>query len=96
MAQTLKDTIPYFVGAVPRDQALKRAQLVAARRELRRVGSSYRQAVRASEAADAGLTTLWREAYALGMVDAEPPADRSRMVSLLHAAVAATHRPGMA
>ncbi|MEU2168051.1 DUF3732 domain-containing protein [Micromonospora chersina] len=93
MAQTLKDTIPYFVGAVPRDQALKRAQLASTRRELRRVEASYRQAEQASQAADAGLTTLWREAYALGMVEAEPPADRSTMVNLLHAAVTATTAP---
>lgn len=89
MAQTLKDTIPYFIGAVPRDQALKRAQLTAARRELRRAETIYRQATRASEAADAGLATLWREAYALGMVDAAQPADRASTVGLLHAAVTA-------
>ncbi|MFG3705485.1 DUF3732 domain-containing protein [Micromonospora sp. NPDC047670] len=89
MAQTLKDTIPYFIGAVPRDQALKRAQLSAARRELRRAETVYRQAVRASEAADAGLATLWREAYTLGLVDRDQPVDRSSMVGLLHAAVTA-------
>ncbi|MGI5214878.1 DUF3732 domain-containing protein [Plantactinospora sp. CA-290183] len=93
MAQTLKDTIPYFIGAVPRDQALKRAQLHAARRELRRAETAYRQAIRASEAADAGLATLWREAHALGMVDAEQPAQRSSVVALLHAAVTASTAP---
>ncbi|GAB3066383.1 DUF3732 domain-containing protein [Micromonospora schwarzwaldensis] len=89
MAQTLKDTVPYFIGAVPRDQALKRAQLAAARRELRRAETTYRQTLRASEAADAGLATLWREAYALGMVDTPQPADRSTTVGLLHTAVTA-------
>ncbi|WP_053658444.1 DUF3732 domain-containing protein [Micromonospora sp. NRRL B-16802] len=89
MAQTLKDTIPYFIGAVPRDQALKRAQLAAARRELRRAETTYRQTLRASEAGDTGLATLWREAYALGMVDTAQPADRSTTVGLLHTAVTA-------
>ena len=93
IAQTLKDTIPYFVGAVPRDQALRRAQLSAARRELRRVEAAYRQAEQASQAADAGLTALWREAYALGMVDSEEPQNRATMVSLLQAAVTATAVP---
>lgn len=76
MAQPFQDTIPYFIGAVPRDQALKRAQLAAARRELRRAETIYRQAIRASDAADAGLARLRREAYALGMVDASQPAAR--------------------
>lgn len=89
MAQTLKDTIPYFIGAVPRDQALKRAQLAAARRELRRAETSYHQAEQASEAADAGLAALWREARILGMVDSDQPPDRASMTSLLHTAVTA-------
>ncbi len=93
MAQTLKDTIPYFIGAVPRDQALKRAQLAAARRELRRAETAFQQAEEASQAADVGLTALWREAYTLGMVDSEQPPDRPSMVGILHAAVTATAAP---
>lgn len=87
MAQTLKDTIPYFIGAVPRDQALKRAQLAAARRELRRAETTYRQAEEAGQAADANLTALWREAFTLGLVDSEQPADRSSMIGRLQAAI---------
>ena len=93
MAQTLKDTIPYFIGAVPRDQALKRAQLAAARRELRRAETAFHQAEQANQAADIGLTVLWREAYTLGMVDSEQPPDRPSMVGILHAAVTATAAP---
>jgi hypothetical protein len=93
MAQTLKDTIPYFLGAVPRDQALKRAQLAAARRELRQAEAAYRQAEQASQAASADLAALWREAYTLGMVDADQPADRLSAVSLLQTAVTATATP---
>lgn len=93
IAQALKDTIPYFIGAVPRDQALKRAQLTAARRELRRLDTAYRQAEQASQAADTDLTALWREAYALGMVNEEQPADRTTMINLLQAAVTSTDTP---
>ncbi len=93
MAQTLKDTIPYFIGAVPRDQALKRAQLAAARRELRRAEMTYRQAVEAGQAADANLTALWREAFTLGLVDSEQPPDRSSMVGLLQAAITTAAAP---
>jgi hypothetical protein len=93
MRQALKDTIPYFIGAVPQDQALKRAQLAAARRELRRLDTAYRQAEQASQDADADLTALWQEASALGMVNDEPPQDRTNMISLLQAAVTSTDTP---
>lgn len=89
MAQTLKDTIPYFLGAVPRNQALKRAQLTAARRDARANELAYRQAVQASEIAEAGLATLWREAFALGMVDSVEQPERNFALAALHAAVTA-------
>lgn len=86
IAQTLKDTIPYFIGAVPRDQALRRAQLTAARRELRNVELQYRRAEESSQLAGANLRALWREAHALGMVDGPELPDRTSAVALLHAA----------
>ncbi|MED7926261.1 DUF3732 domain-containing protein [Nonomuraea sp. LP-02] len=93
MAQTLKDTIPYFIGAVPRDQALKRAQLAAARRELRSTEVAYRQTQQTSQAADASLRALWREAYTLGLVDSEQPPDRANMIGHLYSAVTAISAP---
>lgn len=93
IAQALKDTVPYFIGAVPRDQALKRAQLAAARRELRRAETAYRQAEEAGQAADANVVALWREAFTLGLVDPAEPPDRSSMISLLQAAVNAGAPP---
>ncbi|MEU9979305.1 DUF3732 domain-containing protein [Streptomyces sp. NPDC051014] len=89
MAQTLKDTIPYFLGAVPRDQALKRAQLTAARREARTADTAYQQALQAAQRAQAGLATLWREAFALGMVDPEEQPERIAALAALHHAVTA-------
>ncbi|AQT70406.1 DUF3732 domain-containing protein [Streptomyces sp. fd1-xmd] len=87
MAQTLKDTIPYFLGAVPRDQALKRAQLTAARRDVRAADTAHQQALQASQTAEAGLASLWREAFTLGMVEPEQQPERGTALSLLHAAV---------
>ncbi|WP_435113699.1 DUF3732 domain-containing protein [Nocardiopsis synnemataformans] len=89
MAQTLKDTIPYFLGAVPRNQALKRAQLTAARRDARTAEIAYRQAVQTAEVAEAGLAALWREAFALGMVDSAEQPERNIALASLHAAVTA-------
>ncbi|MFB6563913.1 DUF3732 domain-containing protein [Streptomyces sp. NPDC056400] len=87
MAQTLKDTIPYFLGAVPRDQALKRAQLTAARRDVRAADTTLQQALQASQTAEAGLASLWREAFTLGMVEPEQQPERGTALSLLHTAV---------
>ncbi|MGW4352256.1 DUF3732 domain-containing protein [Nocardia sp. NPDC004582] len=94
MAQTLKDTIPYFLGAVPRDQALRRAQLNAARRELREVEMRYRRAEETSELAEATLASLWREAYALGMVDHAERPPRNHAINALRTAVTAMTSPG--
>ena len=42
--QALRDTIPYFLGAVPSDEALKRARLRDARRPLQWLDASLRAA----------------------------------------------------
>ncbi|WP_256804902.1 DUF3732 domain-containing protein [Frankia sp. ACN10a] len=93
MAQTLKDTVPYFIGAVPRDQALKRAQLAAARRELRRIESALRQAEQTAGAGEASLRALWREAYTLGMVGPAEAPDRVTMLTRLQAAITSAAAP---
>lgn len=93
MAQTLKDTIPYFLGAVPRDQALRRAQLAAARREVRTADTAYQQALQGAQRAQAGLASLWREAFALGMVATEEQPERTAALSALHAAVSSGPGP---
>jgi hypothetical protein len=90
IAQTLKDTIPYFLGAVARDQALKRAQLSAARRELREADAALREAEQTIETGDVNLRALWHEAYAAGMVaDQALPDSRTAAVAALQAAISA-------
>ncbi|MFN1190045.1 hypothetical protein ACK03K_17305 [[Kitasatospora] papulosa] len=89
MAQTLKDTIPYFLGAVPRDQALKRARLAAARREARAAETAHQQVTQAAQSAQSGLAALWREAFTLGMVPSEQQPERDAALAALHAAVTA-------
>ncbi|MFF4961191.1 DUF3732 domain-containing protein [Streptomyces sp. NPDC001222] len=96
MAQTLKDTIPYFLGAVPRDQALRRAQLAAARREVRAADTAYQQAFQSAQRAQAGLAALWREAFTLGMVETEEQPERIAALAALHAAVTAGPVPAAA
>ena len=93
MAQTLKDTIPYFIGAVPRDQALKRARLAAARRELRSLQASYQRASEAADTAEARLNELWNEAYVLGMVSERDMPEHAIAINNLQAAITANDIP---
>jgi len=92
MAQTLKDTIPYFLGAVARDQALRRAQLQAARRALKSADTNLRRAKDVHSSAEANLSALWQEAYALGLVTPREQPDRVAAIAALYSA-ATTERP---
>lgn len=71
--QALRDTIPYFLGAVDRDDALKRAQLRDARRTLTRLNNELERAETAASTLDVELEGLLAEARAAGLV-ADPVA----------------------
>ena len=74
--QSLRDTIPYFLGAVPRDQARKRAQLREARRALARIQEAYDKAVLDASTIDAELGALLTEARSVGLLpQAASPVD---------------------
>lgn len=66
--QSLRDTIPYFLGAVPRDQARKRAQLREARRTLARIQEAYDKATLDASTIDAELGALLTEARSVGLL----------------------------
>lgn len=66
--QSLRDTIPYFLGAVPRDQARKRAQLREARRALARIQEAYEKAALDASTIDAELGALLTEARSVGLL----------------------------
>ena len=84
--QALKDTLPYFLGAVPRDQALKRARLRDARRSLARITAALTTAQRTSEAVEAQLSALLSEAYAVGLTTVGTAETRTEVVRLLEEA----------
>jgi len=86
MGQAIKDTLPYFLGAVPADQAIKRQQLTTARRELRRLEAELRSAERNDEGADVEAATLLNEAYAVGLIDAPAAVGREASLAALRAA----------
>lgn len=90
MEQTLRDTIPYFLGAVPRDQALKRAQLRDARRRLQRAEIALQGAERAAQSAEVELRSLAQEAYAAGLIERSDSENRAILVAQLEQALAST------
>jgi hypothetical protein len=87
--QALRDTIPYFLGAVARDEARKRAQLRDARRTLARLEAEYERAQQAAQTIDVELGSLYAEARAVGLIDNVEPANRTELVRALQSARAA-------
>jgi len=85
--QAIKDTLPYFLGAVPRDQALKRQQLREARRELQRIRGRIDAAEAAARSAEGEIRALLAEAIAVGLVEPLPPEpDRALILATLELA----------
>lgn len=81
----LRDTIPYFLGAVPRDEALKRAQLRDAKRTMNRLTNELEKAENAALTIDVELNSLFTEARAVGLVDGEV-SGRAEMIRVLQGA----------
>jgi Protein of unknown function (DUF3732) len=86
MTQTIKDTLPYFLGAVPADQAIKRQQLTTVRRELRRLEAGLRTAEKANEEIDIEAAALLNEAYTIGLIEAPTADGREASLAALRAA----------
>ncbi|MFD8821266.1 DUF3732 domain-containing protein [Streptomyces sp. NPDC059605] len=93
MAQTLKDTLPYFLGAAGPEQSLRRHHLGEATRAQRRAQRKYDDALRQQAATDAGGLALVRLAENEGLLTDVPPApDTGQVVALLQQALDASPR----
>ncbi len=88
VARAIQNTLPYFLGAWPADQALKRQQLAVARRELKRAESDLARAEQLNADIDAGLRGLLGEAHAQGLVGSAEASDRSEIIAALRGAIA--------
>ncbi|WP_431236727.1 DUF3732 domain-containing protein [Mycolicibacterium aichiense] len=87
VSQALKDTLPYFLGAVASDQAIRRLELANARRDLRRAEEDLANARRYAEAIDSQVQALLEEAYSSGLIDTREAPSRDEAIRLLRAAV---------
>jgi hypothetical protein len=85
MSQAIKDTLPYFLGAVDEDRLLKQAQLEQARRDLRQLERQLREAEALDSSTFPRATALLDEAKQVGLID-------ERTTALTYEAVLVTLR----
>ncbi|MGW4331869.1 DUF3732 domain-containing protein [Rhodococcus koreensis] len=87
IAQHLKDTIPYFLGALPADAAARRAALRDAIRVHRRAEQRLLAAEQEADTADATLRGLLAEAYAAGLTSENDLTEGEHIVAALREAL---------
>ena len=83
IAPALRDTLPYFLGAVPRDQAVQRQELTAARRDLRRAQADLERAKAVDEEIDVTLLAMVREGVASALLQEQERSGRAEMFAAL-------------
>ena len=69
IAQAIKDTLPYFLGAIDEDRLLRQAQLDAARRQLRQLERQLREADELDTSSFPRARGLFEEAKQVGLID---------------------------
>lgn len=90
VAQALRDSLPYFLGAVTEDQSLKLAQLRDARRRLVRATAELSSAQASSATLDIELETAANEARVVGLADIDENLPRNHLLAELRIAREAT------
>ncbi|MFI1106262.1 DUF3732 domain-containing protein [Streptomyces melanogenes] len=86
--ESLKATLPYFLGAVPEDQASLQQQLIQGKRALRRAESDLKALQEAAQGADSRLQSLLSEARVHGLLarDSIETSDRTAVIEALQQA----------
>lgn len=85
----IQATLPYFLGAVPRDRALLRQRLIAARRALRAAEVELRRAESADEQLEVAVQALLVESRAVGLIEGDDPVGAEAAIEELRAVVRA-------
>jgi len=88
IGRAIRDTLPYFLGAVPRDQAVQRQRLTIARRDLRRAENELARAHAADEEIETSLRAMVREAVVAGVIADEHHEGRANMLAALQSVLA--------
>ena len=93
LSGAIRDTLPYFLGAVPADQAVQRQMLTTARRDLRRAMADLERAKAADEDIDVSLLAMVREAAGAGLLPSAEILGRAEMFDALNSALQHTPPP---
>lgn len=88
MSASIRDSLPYFLGAVAGDHAEKHQQLRLARRVLRRAEIALEAARAEAADHDGQIQALLAEAYASGLVDVDRAPTTEIAVTVLESALA--------
>lgn len=83
VAEHLRDTLPYFLGAVAADAAAQKTALRDAHRALRRAETRLAAAEQESAAVDDTLRGLMSEAHAVGLVENADLTEQENIVAAL-------------
>lgn len=89
MRDSIKDSLPFFLGAVKGDHAEKHQQLRAARRLLRRSEIALEAAEAEASEHDSQMQSLLAEAFAAGLVDVDRAPTTEIAVEVLQGVLAA-------
>lgn len=79
IADAIKDTLPYFLGAVPRDQGALRTRITNARRELQKVEDELRRARMSDEDVEVRTRGFVMEAIALELLPSDVVGGRAEL-----------------
>jgi len=93
IGRAIRDTLPYFLGAVPRDQAMQRQLLSIARRDMRRAENDLARARAADEEIEVSLRAMVREAAVAGLLPDEPREGRAEMLRALQSTLTTVPPP---
>ncbi len=93
IGRAIRDTLPYFLGAVPRDQALQRQRLTNARRDLRRAEADLSRARAADKEVEISLRSMVKEAEVAGLLDSTSSDGRTDMLAALQSTLAGAPLP---
>jgi hypothetical protein len=89
ISRAIQDTMPYFLGAVPRDQAIQRQRLTIARRDLRSAEQELRSAEAVNASMEITLRSLITQALTAGLLQDDPGAGTMEGLDALR--IAATY-----
>ncbi|WP_162427268.1 DUF3732 domain-containing protein [Pontibacter pudoricolor] len=83
MSQSIKDTLPYFLGAIQEDRLLLEHELKELSRSLRQLQQKQREALAVVSEKTQGARTLIAEAQAAGIIDPDTEVNDENMIELL-------------